>query len=177
MGAAGFAVVTGASSGIGHELARICACEGWALLVCAEDDGIESAARELRGLGAQVEAVRADLATREGVDALLAAVGDRPVDALIANAGTGLGGAFLDQNLDAALRVVELNVGHTLRLIHPLGRAMRDRGRGRILVTGSIAGLSPGRSMRCTTQANRSSTISVTRCAMSSKTPASPSPV
>jgi short-subunit dehydrogenase len=144
MGAGMFAVVTGASSGIGHELARICAVQGWSLLICAEDDAIETAATELRGLGATVEAVRADLATREGVEALLAAVGGRQVDALMANAGAGLGGAFLDRDIDGAMKVVDLNVGHTLRLIHALGRAMRARGAGRILVTGSIAGFVPG---------------------------------
>ena len=91
-----------------------------------------------------MEAVQADLATPEGVEALIAAIGDRPVDALLANAGVGLGDAFLDQDLGAAERVVDTNITGTIALVHVLGRRMRDRGEGRILITGSIAGFLPG---------------------------------
>lgn len=140
----GLAVVTGASSGIGFELARCCAEAGYDLLICADEPEIESAGEALRQAGTGVETVRADLATREGVEALIAAIGDRPVAALLANAGTGLGDAFLDQDLERALRVVELNVAGTLRLVHRVGRDMRARDKGRILITGSIAGFIPG---------------------------------
>jgi short-subunit dehydrogenase len=66
------------------------------------------------------------------------------VEALLANAGTGIGGGFLDEDLADALRVVELNVVGTISLVHAVGRGMRARGRGRILITGSIAGFVPG---------------------------------
>jgi short-subunit dehydrogenase len=140
----GLAVVTGASSGIGLELARCCAEDGYELLICSDTDEIEQAARDLRGAGAQVETVQADLATETGVDRLAAAIGARPVEALLANAGVGLGDAFLDQDLDRALRVVDLNIRGTIALIHAVGRRMRSAGRGRVLITGSIAGFMPG---------------------------------
>jgi short-subunit dehydrogenase len=142
------AVVTGASTGIGLELARCCIADGYDAIVCAEEPEIEAAAAGLRQdgpmEGAAVEAVQADLATEAGIAKLVAAIGERPVDALLANAGVGLGDAFLDQDLRAAENVVNLNVNGTIALIHVLGRRMRDRGEGRILITGSIAGFLPG---------------------------------
>jgi short-subunit dehydrogenase len=138
------AVVTGASTGIGLELARCCIADGYDAIVCAEEPAIEAAAAELRRDGASVEAVQADLATEAGIAKLVAAIGERPVDALLANAGVGLGDAFLDQDLRAAENVVNLNVNGTIALVHVLGRRMRDRGEGRILITGSIAGFLPG---------------------------------
>jgi uncharacterized protein len=140
----GLAVVTGASSGIGIELAKCCAADGYELLICSDTAEIEEAARVLRAGGAAVEVVQADLATEEGVERLACAVGDRPVEALLANAGVGLGGAFLDQELGRARHVLKLNVDGTISLIHKLGRGMRARNRGRILITGSVAGFLPG---------------------------------
>lgn len=141
------ALVTGASSGIGYELARCCAQQGYDLLICADEPEVEEAARRLRALGVSVEAVEADLATAEGVETLRAAAAGlgRPVEALLANAGRGLGGsAFLDQNLEELRRVVDTNITGTLQLVQAIGREMRTRGSGRILFTGSIAGFMPG---------------------------------
>ena len=140
------AVVTGASTGIGYELAKRCAENGFDLLIAADEPGIVEAAQALRQSGGQVESVQADLATQEGVDKLYEAIQGlgRPVDALLANAGRGLGHAFLDQNWEDAYRVIQLNVTGTLYLIHKVGSQMRTRGQGRILITGSIAGLMPG---------------------------------
>lgn len=138
------AIVTGASSGIGHELAKQCAQHGFDLIVAADDPAIERAAEELRALGAAVETVQADLATLEGVDKLHAIVKGRPVDALLANAGHGLGHGFLDQDFAEARHVIDTNITGTLYLIQKVGRGMRDRGQGRILITGSIAGFMPG---------------------------------
>ncbi len=139
-----FAIVTGASTGIGLELARECAKNGFDLLIAADEPEIEGAAEELRRLGTKVDALEADLATTAGVDKLYSAAGGRPVDALLANAGRGLGRGFLDQNFADVRRVVDTNVTGTIYLIQKVGRDMRDRGQGRILITGSIAGFMPG---------------------------------
>src|ERR1700759_481649 len=112
-----FAIVTGASTGIGLELARCCANEGFDLLIAADEPEIEQAAATLRAGGANVEAIQTDLATRDGVDRLYAAIKNRPVDALLANAGRGLGRAFLDQDLDDVRRVIDTNVTGTVELI------------------------------------------------------------
>ena len=139
-----FAIVTGASSGIGYELARQCAEHGHDLLIAADEPGMAQAAQSLRSLGGSVDTVEADLATTEGVDRLVAAVGGRPVAALLANAGQGLGDAFLDQDFTAVRKVIDTNITGTLYLVQKIGRGMRERRSGRILITGSIAGFSPG---------------------------------
>jgi short-subunit dehydrogenase len=138
------AIVTGASSGIGLELARLCAEHGYDLVIAADEPEIQGAAGELRAKGAAVEAVEADLATAEGVERMLAATGGRPVAALLANAGRGLGRAFLDQDFEDIRRVIDTNVTGTVYLVHRVGREMRARNEGRILIVGSIAGLMPG---------------------------------
>lgn len=139
-----YAIVTGASSGIGLELAKCCVAHGFDLLIAARGPEIESTAQTLRTSQITVDAVQADLATQEGVDQLYAAAKGRPIAALLANAGRGLGGAFLDQDFDEAYDVIDTNVTGTLYLIHRVGREMRARGEGKILITGSIAGLMPG---------------------------------
>jgi uncharacterized protein len=140
------AVVTGASSGIGFHLARCCVDNDYDLVIAADKPEIEEAAETFRGLGAKVTAVQADLATTEGVDQLYDAIKaqNRPVDALLANAGHGLGKAFLDQDFDEARHVVDTNITGTIYLIHKVGNDMRRRGEGKILITGSIAGFMPG---------------------------------
>ncbi|MBN9559519.1 MAG: SDR family NAD(P)-dependent oxidoreductase [Alphaproteobacteria bacterium] len=139
-----FAIVTGASAGIGEALARHCADNGFDLLVAADDPSIEHAAAGFRGADAHVDWVQADLSGPEGVDKLYAAIGGRRVDALLANAGRGLGHAFLDQDPAAWRKVVDTNITGTLLLIQKVGRDMRAAGAGRILITGSIAGFMPG---------------------------------
>jgi uncharacterized protein len=138
------AVVTGASTGIGLELARLCALNGFDLIIAADEPLIENAAREICDTGVACTPVRCDLATAEGVQQLITAIAGRPVDALLANAGRGLGKAFLDQDLDEALKVIHTNIDGTVRLIFDVARGMRGRRSGRILITGSIAGLMPG---------------------------------
>lgn len=138
------AIVTGASAGIGYHLAEECARHGFDLLIAADDPKLDQAAENFRSLGAQVKTVAVDLSTTEGVDELYQAIGQRPVEALLANAGHGLGHAFLDQDFKEARHVLDTNVTGTLYLIHKVGRDMRARGKGRILITGSIAGFMPG---------------------------------
>jgi short-subunit dehydrogenase len=137
------ALVTGASSGIGLELAKLAAEDGYDLLIAA-DTPLDGAVTALEALGAHVIATEVDLAEPEGVDRLLALVGDRQVVRLFANAGHGLGKAFLDQRFDAIMHVLNTNVSGTLYLLHRVGYEMRLNRRGRILITGSIAGYHPG---------------------------------
>jgi len=140
------AIVTGASTGIGLELARLCVENGFDIVAAADDPKLDQAAQELRKDGASVTTVLADLATLEGVDRLYEAARalGRPIDALLANAGHGLGGAFLDQDFAQARHVIDTNVTGTIYLVQKAGRDMRARGEGKILITGSIAGYMPG---------------------------------
>jgi short-subunit dehydrogenase len=139
-----FAIVTGASSGIGYELAKCCAEHGFDLLIAADQPAIHGAAQEFRALGVAVEAVEADLATLDGVDRLYAATKGKPVEALLANAGHGLRHAFLDQDFNTVRHIIDTNITGTIYLIQKVGKDMRARDRGHILITGSVAGFMPG---------------------------------
>jgi uncharacterized protein len=137
------AVVTGASSGIGLELAREAALRGYDLVIAA-DQPLDAVAAEFRAMGADVTEVVADLATRQGVDKLYSDIDGRKVDALLANAGHGLGRAFIDQDFDEVRHVIDTNVTGTVDLIQRIARDMRANRGGKILITGSIAGYMPG---------------------------------
>jgi short-subunit dehydrogenase len=140
-----FAVVTGASSGIGFELAKQCIQHDFDLLICSEDEGIHAAARHLGATGAVVEAVHSDLATYEGCEKLVEEVNlrARPLDALILNAGVGVSGAFVQTELDDELRMIGVNVMAVVHLAKRLVPRMINRGQGRVLVTASVASTSP----------------------------------
>jgi short-subunit dehydrogenase len=141
-----FAVVTGASSGIGYELAKQFAQNGFDLLITAEDQGIETAASEIGGNGAAVEAVRLDLTQRKEVEKLYRTIQSkgRPVDAIAINAGVGVGGDFARQTeLEDELNLIALNVTSSVHLAKLIVRDMVARKQGRILFTASIAGTMP----------------------------------
>ena len=142
-----FAVVTGASSGIGRELARQFARNGVDLLITSTGPDIAEAARELEGVGAHVETTTADLATYDGVESLYQAIQGtgRPVDAIAINAGIGVGGDFTRQtDLRDELHLIQLNVAGTIHLAKRILPDMVARGQGRVLFTSSIAALMPG---------------------------------
>jgi uncharacterized protein len=142
-----FAVVTGASSGIGLALAKVFAEEGFDLLIAAEDEELDAAARELSQTSASVEAVRVDLAETEGVEQLHERIqaAARPVDALCLNAGRGAGGAFVGEtDLADELEIVDLNVRSTVHLAKLALPNMVARGEGRVLFTSSVASTMPG---------------------------------
>lgn len=138
------AIITGASTGIGFELASIAAEQGYDLIVVADEPLIDAAAADFRGHNVEVTSVEADLATIDGVDRLLAATNGRQIDVLCANAGTGMGGAFLDQDVPRWRHTIDTNITGTLYLLQKVLADMVTRNDGKILVTGSIAGYVPG---------------------------------
>jgi uncharacterized protein len=140
-----FAVVTGASSGIGYELAKQFAQNGFDLLIVSGGGRIHTAANEIKAAGTNVEVVEADLATHEGVHKLLSAIqsSGRPVDAAAINAGVGVSGRFIETDLAEELNMVALNVTSTLHLAKYIVKDMVARGSGRILFTASIAATMP----------------------------------
>ncbi|MDB5945654.1 MAG: dehydrogenase/reductase oxidoreductase protein-like protein, partial [Ramlibacter sp.] len=138
------AIVTGASSGIGYHLGCQAAEHGYDLLVAA-DRPMDDAVLDFQALGAQVlDAELVDLATREGVDRLVDQLQGRPVDVLMANAGHGLGHAFLEQDFVDVQHVINTNITGTIYLLQRVAKLMKAQGHGRILVTGSIADFQPG---------------------------------
>jgi uncharacterized protein len=133
------AIVTGASSGIGLEIAKLAAKDGYDLIVAADTPFVE-AAPALKELGANVQEIETDLATQQGVDQLLSALAGREVDVLVANAGQGVGGPFLGHSPQQWMHVIDTNITGTLLLLQPIVRRMVARGEGKVLITGSIAG-------------------------------------
>lgn len=140
-----FAVVTGASSGIGYELAKQFAQHGFDLLVTADSNSIQNAAREIESSGVNVQVVQANLADHDGVHQLLSAIqsAGRPVDAVAINAGFGLSGRFDETDLKTEMDMVRLNVLSSIHLAKYMVKEMVARGNGRILFTSSIAGTMP----------------------------------
>lgn len=170
------AVVTGASSGIGRELAIPFAEHDFDLVVAAEDAAIHEAAEELRRHGAQVEVLQADLTEQAEFDRLCDIIRNesRPVDALALNAGRGTNGSFAaDNTLDEELDVIDLNVRSTVHLAKELLPTMVERGEGRVPITSSVASTMPGSQMATYNASSPSSSHSRWHCAMSSATPES----
>jgi uncharacterized protein len=141
------AVITGASSGIGFELAKVFAEEGYDLLISAEDEELAAASRELSQLTGSVESRRLDLSKPDGVEGLYdyIAAAARPVRVLALNAGRGAGGAFATETkLEDELEIVDLNVRSTVHLCKLVLADMVARDEGRILFTSSVASTMPG---------------------------------
>jgi uncharacterized protein len=140
------AVITGASSGIGLELAKQFATHEFDLVIAAEDERLAGAARALRGHGAEVIEARVDLATQAGVEGLHATIMStgRPVEALVLNAGVGVGGQFVDTSLGDDLRLIALNVTSIVHLTKLVVPHMAARRSGRVLITASVAATMPG---------------------------------
>jgi short-subunit dehydrogenase len=139
------ALVTGASSGIGFELAKQFAGHGYDLIIAAEDVELDDATEHLRALGGNVAPVSVDLTKRADVERLVAAYrgSGRPLDAAALNAGVGVSGAFVDTDLDQELEIVELNCASTVHLAKRVVQDMVARGEGKILFTSSVASQAP----------------------------------
>lgn len=140
------ALITGASSGIGLELAELFAERGYDLVVAAENDGIYPASATLSRWGVDVRPVQVDLRTPEGIEKLYqqATEGDRPIDAAALNAGIGGGGSFVEADLAHDMSIIDLNVRSTVHLAKLVLRNMTRRDGGRVLLTSSLASMAPG---------------------------------
>lgn len=146
MAQAELALITGASSGIGFELARQFAAHGYDLVVAAEDDAILGVPDRLSQYGCAVQPVQVDLRDPDGVEHLYrsAVEGERVLAAVALNAGIGRGGMFLDHDLSDDLSVIDLNVRSTVHLAKLVLREMANRGQGKVLFTSSVASMMPG---------------------------------
>lgn len=141
------AVVTGASTGIGLELAKQFAHNGFDLLIVADEPAIIDAREKVRQPGIQVQTLQVNLAESDGVEKVyreIQSIG-RPVDAIAINAGVGAGGDFArETELQDDLNIIDLNVRSTVHLAKRILQDMIPRGQGRILFTSSIASTMPG---------------------------------
>ncbi len=140
------ALVTGASSGIGFELAKLFAGDGYDLIVAADDHAIHTAAEELSATGVRVRPVQVDLRKPEDVVWLKeqADIDGRPLDAAALNAGTGRAGKLVDEDVQTDLDIIDLNVRSTVHLAKLVLRDMAARGAGKVLFTSSIVAMIPG---------------------------------
>ena len=139
-----FAIITGASTGIGFELAHLAAQDGYDLLIVADEALINAAGADLQQHGTEVRSIEADLSTIDGVDTLIAATNGRRIDILCANAGRGLGRGFLEQNPADWRHVIDTNIVGTLYLVQTVVKEMVATGEGKVMLTGSVAGFIPG---------------------------------
>ncbi|MBS1814755.1 MAG: SDR family NAD(P)-dependent oxidoreductase [Acidobacteria bacterium] len=140
------ALITGASSGIGYELAKIFAKNGYDLFVTSGSEKINTVLEDFRSLGVQVMSAEVDLAEPEGADKLWreVAAADRNLDVAVINAGVGVGGRFdSETDLEEEINIVDLNCRSTVILAKYVVKHMRQRGAGKILFTASIAGTMP----------------------------------
>jgi short-subunit dehydrogenase len=142
----GLALITGASSGIGLQLAKEFAQHGFDLVIAADDADIHKAAAELSEFNTDVRPVQVDLRTAGGVETLhrQATEGGRQLDAAALNAGRGAGQSFVDSDLEDNLSIVDLNVRSTVHLTKLILPDMVRRNAGKLLFTSSIAAMMPG---------------------------------
>lgn len=140
----GSALVTGASSGIGREIARELAARGADLVVVARrGDRLETLAAELTARGVAVEVLAADLGTDAGLAAVERRLTDDPVELLVNNAGVGDGGPFHRQPAGSVAAQVRVNVLALVRLTHAALGPMVAAGHGGVLNVSSLAGDQP----------------------------------
>lgn len=137
------ALVTGGSAGIGLEIAKLLAADGYDLIVTGSSSRVDDIAGQLREFGVEVVGVRSDLSTPEGVAQVVEAVhaGGR-LDVMVLNAGIALGGAFLELDLEQHLKLIDLNIGSTVRLSYALLPDLIEA-QGKILMVSSLSAFGP----------------------------------
>jgi len=140
-----WALITGASSGIGAALARQIAADGMNVALSARrQDRLESLATEIeRDFNVSTRVVAADLSDRAGTESLIAAVSDLEIALLVNNAGLGYAGRFDLLDADRLRGLVAVNCEAPVLLTHAFVQGMRERGRGGVIFTGSVAGRQP----------------------------------
>lgn len=141
------AVVTGASSGIGLELAKIFAESDYDLVIVAEDEQIFAVKEQLEKAGkGRVFAFEVDLSNFTNVEEFYHTLRDigRPIEAIALNAGIGVAGSFARQtSLEDELNVINLNVVSTVHLAKRVIHMMVREGKGKVLFTSAMVSLSP----------------------------------
>ncbi len=144
--AKGMALITGASSGIGAELARLCAADGYGLILIARrTDRLVQLGAELAGAhGVKYRTIAADLAAPDAAAVIYQQTSGETVDILINNAGFGLRGRYDQTDWDAEARLIQVNITALAQLTKLFAKDMVRRGSGRILNVGSTAAFVPG---------------------------------
>jgi len=138
------ALITGGTSGIGKELARLFAKDGYSLILVARNQAeLDTTARELQQYGVRVTTIAKDLSKMEEAKALCGEV-NQQVDVLVNDAGQGVYGLFTNNELERELDIIHLNICATVILTKHFVKAMALRGSGRVLNLGSVAGKLPG---------------------------------
>lgn len=148
--AAKWALITGATGGLGREMARQLAAKGWSLVLHGRNaDALMALAGETAREGAIVRTVGADLATTNGPAALVTEVDALgiEIDLLVNNAGLGYTAQFVESDLDRQRKLVQLDVMAPLELCHAFGSRMAARGHGQVMNVASVAGVMPGPGM------------------------------
>jgi short-subunit dehydrogenase len=138
------ALITGGTSGIGKELAKLFAQDGYNLIIVARDQSeLDSTETELQALGVQVSTISKDLSKMEEAFALCQEV-TQQVDVLVNDAAQGVYGLFMDNDIERELDIVHLNICATVILTKHFAQQMASRGEGKVLNLGSIASKLPG---------------------------------
>jgi short-subunit dehydrogenase len=138
------ALITGATSGIGKELAKLFAKDGYYIIVVSRNQQeLDSTASELRALGTEVSTIAKDLSDMEQAKALCTEI-NTPIDVLVNDAGQGVYGLFTENELERELGIIHLNICATVILTKHFAKKMAARGEGKILNLGSVAGKLPG---------------------------------
>jgi 3-oxoacyl-[acyl-carrier protein] reductase len=140
-------LVTGATRGIGHAIARRCAEEGADIAICGRDaESLAAATRSLSATGVTVYPEQVDVLTADGVERFVAAAVSRfgRLDGVVANVGGTFGGNFLETTAEDWVKTLELNLVHSARLIRAAAPHLSASGGGSAVLIASISGSRPG---------------------------------